>query len=89
MTRRKTGRGSSEWGIEHLHPLYDVLTIESGNIRSGSRNPAVRIRSMEDAASAWEANREHFMRLCVCDGNAALCAGVRLCYRAGTRPWAW
>jgi hypothetical protein len=89
MTRRRTGKGNGDWALENLHPLYDLLTLESGNIRTGSRNPAVRIRSIEDAAAAWEANREHFMRLCVCDGERARCAGVRLCYRAGSRPWAW
>jgi hypothetical protein len=75
--------------IENLHQLYDVLALQSGNIRKSSPNPKVRIRSIEDAHEAWELNRDLFMRMCTCYEVKTCCEDHALKNNPGTRPWAF
>ncbi len=83
------GRRAVGWELETLHPLYDLLTLQSGCFRSESNNPKVRIRSIADAREAWEANREAFMLMCTCYRDKPSCAQHDTAYLPGSRPWAY
>lgn len=77
------------WGLETLDPLLDVLTLQAGHIRDTHPGPKVRIRTMEDARAAWEANRDIFLRMCQCHIEKPCCRDHALRYEPGTRPWAF
>jgi hypothetical protein len=75
--------------IENLHPIYDMLALQSGNLRVNSPNPKVRIRNINDARDAWEINRDYFMQMCTCHEVKYRCVDHSLKYKPGTRPWAF
>lgn len=87
--RSRNFRQDASWRIETLCPVLDTLTLHSG-LRHDPAPPArVRIRTLEDARAAWQANRALFMRLCECHRVRGRCDEHALRHQAGVRPWAF
>lgn len=84
---RKAGRRNQNWSLEHLHPFYDALTLESGRFFPSWQG--ARIQNMDDAREAWMANRDRFLKMCTCYRDKPRCRGHEFKHNPGERPWAY